>query len=97
MLRRTTDDGIFQSSGLLMLVGGIMAKMELQNYANLGLDASSTALLGLSCLGALVALIGFLACCCTTRQHPALLYLVNTPCLRRKLAPPLIARACLQL
>lgn len=66
-----------QCSGLLMLCAGLWMKLELQNYASLGLESSGATLLALSCLGALVALVGILACCCTTRQHPALLYLVS--------------------
>lgn len=60
-----------------MLCAGLYMKLELQNYASLGLESSGATLLALSCLGALVALVGILACCCTTRQHPALLYLVS--------------------
>ena len=60
-----------------MLFVGILMRMQLQNYADVGLENSGAALLALSFLGALVALVGILACCCTTRQHPALLYLVS--------------------
>ncbi|XP_014210756.1 tetraspanin-7-like [Copidosoma floridanum] len=66
---------VFICSGLAMLCVGIYMRMELQSYANLGIESSGAALLALSSLGALVTLVGVLACCCTTRQHPALLYL----------------------
>ncbi|XP_031778553.1 tetraspanin-7-like isoform X2 [Nasonia vitripennis] len=58
-----------------MLCVGIWTKLQLTEYADVGIESSGAALLALSCLGALVALVGILACCCTTRQHPALLYL----------------------
>lgn len=60
-----------------MLCVGIYMKLSLQNYADLGMENSDAALLALACLGALVALVGLLACCCTARQHPALLYVVS--------------------
>lgn len=68
---------VAQCSGLLMLCVGIYMKMQLHNYADVGIENSGGALLALSCLGAQVALVGMLACCCTARQHPALLYLVS--------------------
>ncbi|KAJ8680949.1 hypothetical protein QAD02_016736 [Eretmocerus hayati] len=66
----------FSGSGILLLCAAIYAKLELQHYANVGIDGSTgPVLLAIAFLGALVALVGLLACCCTTRQHPALLYL----------------------
>jgi len=44
---------------------------------NVGVQDSGTALLALASLGAVLALAATLACCCTARGHPALLYLVN--------------------
>lgn len=67
----------FQCSGLLMLCVGIWMRLQLLDYAGMGHESSGAALLALSFLGALVALVGILACCCTTRQYPALLYLVS--------------------
>ncbi|RLU26086.1 hypothetical protein DMN91_002249 [Ooceraea biroi] len=42
---------------------------------NMGVQDSGTALLALASLGAVLALAATLACCCTARGHPALLYL----------------------
>ncbi|XP_058804799.1 tetraspanin-7-like [Phymastichus coffea] len=65
---------VFLCTGLVMLGGGIYMKLQLQNYADLGMENSDAALLATACLGALVALVGLLACCCIVRQHPSLLY-----------------------
>lgn len=40
-------------------------------------ENSGTILLAVAGLGAAVALAATFACCCTLRQHPALLYLVS--------------------
>ncbi|XP_063972839.1 tetraspanin-7-like [Diachasmimorpha longicaudata] len=65
---------VFWCSGMIMLVVGIWMRMQLRDYVDMSAEGSGTALLGLACLGALVAFIATLACCCTAKGHPALLY-----------------------
>lgn len=60
-----------------MLCIGIWMRIQLRDYVNIGVQDSGTALLALASLGAVLALAATLACCCTARGHPALLYLVN--------------------
>ncbi|XP_026831422.1 tetraspanin-7 isoform X1 [Ooceraea biroi] len=66
---------IFWGSGMLMLCIGIWMRLQLRDYMNMGVQDSGTALLALASLGAVLALAATLACCCTARGHPALLYL----------------------
>lgn len=66
---------IFMCTGLVMLISGIYMRLRLQDYVEISTESSGAALLGISCLGAFVTLIGIFACCCTARGHPALLYL----------------------
>ena len=51
--------------------------VELHKYLELNADFSSTTPYILVGTGALIILIGTLACCCTLKGHPALLYWVN--------------------
>lgn len=44
---------------------------------NMNVQGSGAALLALASLGAVLAVAAVLACCCTARGHPALLYLVK--------------------
>jgi len=44
---------------------------------NMSVQGSGAALLALASLGAVLAVAAVLACCCTARGHPALLYLVS--------------------
>ncbi|XP_017879649.1 tetraspanin-7-like [Ceratina calcarata] len=60
--------------GILMLCTGIWLRIELGDYVDINTDSSRAAFLALACLGALLTLIATFACCCTTRGHPALLY-----------------------
>lgn len=60
-----------------MFAGGIWMRMQLRDYIDMSVEGSGAALLGLACLGALVAFIATLACCCTAKGHPALLYVVG--------------------
>lgn len=64
-------------SGILMLCVGMWMRIQLRDYVDMSVEGSGAALLALACLGALVALAATLACCCTARGHPALLYLVS--------------------
>ncbi|KAH0944650.1 hypothetical protein HN011_008938 [Eciton burchellii] len=66
---------IFWGSGILMLCIGIWMRIQLRDYMNIEIQDSGTALLAFASLGAVLALAATLACCCTARGHPALLYL----------------------
>ncbi|XP_032688193.1 tetraspanin-7-like isoform X2 [Odontomachus brunneus] len=66
---------IFWACGVIILCVGIWMRIQLRNYVNLSAEGSGAALLALSSLGAVLALAATLACCCTARGHPALLYL----------------------
>lgn len=50
-------------------------RIQLQDYVDTSVEGSGAALLAIACLGAILALAATLACCCTARGHPALLYL----------------------
>lgn len=60
-----------------MLCAGIWMRIKLREYEDISGEGGGAALLGLAFLGALVVLAATLACCCTVRGHPALLYLVS--------------------
>lgn len=60
-----------------MLCVGIYMRIQLRDYVDMSVEGSGAALLALACLGALVVVASTLACCCTARGHPALLYLVS--------------------
>lgn len=60
-----------------MLCIGILMRIQLRDHMDVSGDGSGTALLALASLGAILTLTATLACCCTTRGHPALLYLVG--------------------
>ncbi|XP_034939609.1 tetraspanin-7-like [Chelonus insularis] len=66
---------IFWCTGIAMLYVGIWMRIQLREYVDMSVEGSGAALLGLACLGALVVLAATLACCCTARGRPALLYL----------------------
>ncbi|KOC62827.1 Tetraspanin-6 [Habropoda laboriosa] len=70
---------IFWIFGILMLCIGIWMQVQLRNYVDMNSEGSEAesraALLAIASLGAIVTLTATLACCCTTRGHPALLYL----------------------
>lgn len=60
-----------------MLCIGIWMRIQLRDYMNMSVQGSGAALLALACLGAVLTVAAVLACCCTARGHPALLYLVG--------------------
>lgn len=60
-----------------MMIIGIWVRIQLRDYIDVSAESSRTALLALASLGAILTLIATFACCCTTRGHPALLYLVS--------------------
>ncbi|XP_066597470.1 tetraspanin-7-like [Prorops nasuta] len=66
---------VFWASGMIMLCIGIWMKIQLQDYADVGIEGIGSVLLAISCLGGILAITATLACCCTARGHPALLYL----------------------
>ncbi|XP_011686927.1 PREDICTED: tetraspanin-6-like [Wasmannia auropunctata] len=66
---------IFLASGILILCIGVWMRIQLRNYMNMSVQGSGAALLALASLGAVLAVAAILACCCTARGHPALLYL----------------------
>lgn len=68
---------VSQASGVLMVGIGIWMRVQLRDYVNLTEEGSGAALLALASLGAVLTLAATLACCCTARGHPALLYLVS--------------------
>lgn len=49
--------------------------MQLRDYVDTSVEGSGAVFLAIACLGAILALVATLACCCTARGHPALLYL----------------------
>lgn len=66
---------VFWVLGMLMLCTGIWLRIQLQDYFDISVEGSGAALLILASFGAVLVLATTLACCCTTRGHPALLYL----------------------
>nr|XP_012232023.1 PREDICTED: tetraspanin-7-like [Linepithema humile] len=66
---------ILWGSGMLMLCIGIWMRIQLRDYVNMSVQGSGSALLAIACLGAVLSVAAILACCCTARGHPALLYL----------------------
>ncbi|XP_076766042.1 tetraspanin-7 [Xylocopa sonorina] len=63
---------VFWVFGILILYIGIWMRIHLRD---LSAEGSKAILLGVASLGAILTLSTMLACCCTTRGHPALLYL----------------------
>ncbi|XP_003393642.1 tetraspanin-7-like [Bombus affinis] len=61
--------------GILLLCIGIWMRIQLHDYMDVSPENSRAALLALACLGGILTLTATLACCCTTRGHPALLFL----------------------
>ncbi|CAK9826595.1 TSPAN7 [Anthophora retusa] len=66
---------IFWVFGILMLCISIWMRIQFRDYVDVNAEGSRTALLALASLGAILTFTATLACCCTTRGHPALLYL----------------------
>nr|CAD7402683.1 unnamed protein product [Timema poppensis] len=65
-------------SGITILGVGIWMHLELYKYMELSSEFSSTAPDVLLGVGALIVLVGSLACCCTVKGQPVLLYVVST-------------------
>lgn len=66
---------LFLASGILILCIGIWMKIQLEDYVGMGMEDNGAALSALACLGVFITLASTFACYCTTRGHPALLYL----------------------
>ncbi|KAI4499025.1 hypothetical protein M0802_005891 [Mischocyttarus mexicanus] len=60
---------------MLMLSVGIWMSLPPQDHVNSSEEGSGTALLAIASLGVIIAMTATLACSCTARGHPALLYL----------------------
>ncbi|XP_043262103.1 tetraspanin-7-like [Colletes gigas] len=66
---------VFWASGVLMLCIGIWVRFQLWAYVDMSVEDNGAISLALVSLGAIMTLAATLACCCTARGHPALLYL----------------------
>ncbi|CAL7933785.1 unnamed protein product [Xylocopa violacea] len=66
---------VFWVFGILILCIAIWMRIQLRDYVDVSAEGCRAALLALASLGAILTLTATLACCCTTRGHPALLYL----------------------
>ncbi|OAD53184.1 60S ribosomal protein L11 [Eufriesea mexicana] len=62
--------------GILILCIGIWVRIQLQHYMDVSDESSWHGLLAFASLGAVLTLTATFACCCITREQPALLYLV---------------------
>ncbi|KAG8222125.1 hypothetical protein J437_LFUL002122 [Ladona fulva] len=69
---------VFWVTGIIILAVGIWMKVELHKYMEFSTEFSSNASYVLMGTGALVILIGSLACCCTAKGQPVLLYIYAT-------------------
>ncbi|XP_066256795.1 tetraspanin-7-like [Euwallacea similis] len=65
---------IFWVSGIAIFAIGIWMEIELYKYMEMSTEFSGTAPYVLIGTGALIILIGSLACCCTVKGQPVLLY-----------------------
>lgn len=66
-----------QASGLAIFCAGIWMQVELHKYLELNSEYSSVAPYILVGTGAFILLVSSLACCCTVKGHPSLLYTVS--------------------
>lgn len=65
----------FWASGLVIFCSGIWMQVILQKYLKLNVEYSSVAPYVLVGTGAFILLVSSLACCCTVKGHPSLLYM----------------------
>lgn len=85
LIIRQSDDGEYvllrliwlQASGLAVLCSGVWMQVEMHKYLVLNGEYSDVAPYILVATGSLILLISSLACCCTVKGHPTLLYVVN--------------------
>jgi len=66
---------VFWLTGIAILAVGIWMVVELYKYMELSTEFSATAPYVLIGTGALIILVGSLACCCTVKGQPVLLYI----------------------
>ncbi|XP_042204694.1 tetraspanin-7-like [Homarus americanus] len=66
---------IFWIMGALMVAAGILVKVEVYKYVEVSPEFSATAPYVLVATGGLMLLLGLLACCCTAKGQPVLLYI----------------------
>ncbi|KAK8726726.1 hypothetical protein OTU49_010025 [Cherax quadricarinatus] len=66
---------IFWLMGAVMLAAGILVKVEVYKYMEVSAEFSATAPYVLVATGGLMLLLGLLACCCTAKGQPVLLYI----------------------
>ncbi|GLG96089.1 Tetraspanin [Gryllus bimaculatus] len=66
---------LVELSGIVILAVGVWMQVELYKYMELSTEFSSTAPYVLIATGALIVVVGFLACCCTVKGQPVLLYI----------------------
>jgi hypothetical protein len=66
-----------QLTGIVILAVGIWMAVELYKYMELSTEFSATAPYILIGTGVLIILVGSMACCCTVKGQPVLLYIVS--------------------
>ncbi|CAH1961736.1 unnamed protein product [Acanthoscelides obtectus] len=66
---------VFWVSGIAILAIGVWMEIELYKYMEMSTEFSGTAPYVLIGTGSLIILIGSLACCCTVKGQPVLLYI----------------------
>ncbi|XP_053973396.1 tetraspanin-7-like isoform X2 [Hylaeus anthracinus] len=66
---------VFWASGVLIVCTVLWIEIQLQHYVDISMDGVWAALIALGGFGLFLSLAVMLACCCTTRGHPALLHL----------------------
>jgi hypothetical protein len=78
--RHSINYSLLQISGIAILAIGIWMEVELYKYMEMSTEFSGTAPYVLIGTGSLIILIGSLACCCTVKGQPVLLYVVSSNC-----------------
>lgn len=66
-----------QASGLAIFCAGIWMQVELHHYLELNVEYPNVTPHILVGTGAFILLVSSLACCCTVKGHPLLLYTVG--------------------
>lgn len=66
-----------QASGLAIFCAGIWMQVELHQYLELNVEYPYVTPHMLVGTGAFILLVSSLACCCTVKGHPSLLYTVG--------------------
>ncbi|CAH1961734.1 unnamed protein product [Acanthoscelides obtectus] len=71
----TLATAVMEVSGIAILAIGVWMEIELYKYMEMSTEFSGTAPYVLIGTGSLIILIGSLACCCTVKGQPVLLYI----------------------